>query len=206
LFLQESWRAIEDAGVDPAGLSGKSWGVFCGGGGDYTLLLKDRSGTSPHVTGSSIPGRVSYTLNLNGPCLSVDAGCASSLLAIAQACDHLLLKRCEVAIAGGVLTYTTPNLISVGCKSSLFSPTGRSRVFDEQADGMMPAEGVGVLVLKPLFKALADGDRIHGILEAWGNNHNGKTNGISAPSAVSEAKLFTEVYSRFAIDPATVSL
>src|SRR5262249_42739984 len=83
---------------------------------------------------------------------------------------------------------------------------GRSRVFDERADGMMPAEGVGVLVLKPLFKALADGDRIHGFLEARGNNDNGKTNEISAPSADSEATVVSAIYRRFAIDPASIRL
>ncbi|MBT6564851.1 MAG: amino acid adenylation domain-containing protein, partial [Candidatus Scalindua sp.] len=205
-FLQESWKAIEDAGIDPTSLSGKPWGVFCGGGGDYTLSIKEISGMSPHVTVSNIPGRVSYSLNLTGPCLSVDVGCASSLLAVSQACDHLILNKCKVAIAGGVLIYSTPNLIITGCQTGLFSQDGQSRAFSARANGMMPGEAVGVLVLKPLAKALADGDRIHGVIEGWGNNHNGKTNGMAAPSVMAEAALFSDVYRRFQINPETISM
>ncbi len=206
LFLQESWHALEDAGLDPLRLSGKPWGVFCGGGGDYSLLLKDILGVSPLVTPSSIPGRVSYTLNLTGPCLQVDTGCASSLMAIAQACDNLIFGRCDVAIAGGILIYSTPNLIITGCRNRLFSEAGRSRAFDAKADGMMPGEGVGVLILKPLDRALADKDRIHGVIEGWGSNHNGKTNGMAAPSVLAQADLLTDVYDQFQIHPETISM
>ena len=205
-FLQESWRAIEDAGLDPLRLSREPWGVFCGGGGDYTLQLKEILGVSPHVTPSSIPGRVSYSLNLTGPCLTVDAGCASSLMAIAQACDHLIFGKCDVAIAGGILIYSTPNLIITGCRNRLFSEDGQSRAFDAKADGMTPGEGVGVLILKPLENALADKDRIHGVIEGWGSNHNGKTNGMAAPSVVAQAALLMDIYNRFQINPETISM
>src|SRR5690606_21532696 len=83
LFLMEGWRAIEDAGVNPSRLSGASWGVFCGGGGDYGLHLRDLCGQSPQVSQSSIPARLAYSLGLAGPCVALDAGCASSLLAVA---------------------------------------------------------------------------------------------------------------------------
>ncbi|MEW6734296.1 MAG: beta-ketoacyl synthase N-terminal-like domain-containing protein [Acidobacteriota bacterium] len=205
-FLQESWKAIEDAGIDPTSLSGKPWGVFCGSGGDYTLRLKEISGMSLHVTTSNIPGRVAYSLNLTGPCLSVDAGCASSLLAIAQACDHLILGKCDAAIAGGVLIYTTPNLIITSCQYQLFSQDERCSAFAAQANGMMPSEAVGVLVLKSLAKAIADGDRIYGVIEGWGNNHNGKTNGIASPSVAAQVALLSEVYQRFQINPETISM
>nr|DAC82021.1 TPA_exp: polyketide synthase [uncultured bacterium] len=206
LFLQESWRAIEDAGIDPASLSGKQWGVFCGGGGDYTLRLKEATGISPHVTVSSLPGRVSYSFNLTGPAVSVDAGCASSGLAVAQACDHLILNKCEAAIAGGVLIYSTPNLIHASHQAQLLTNEDKSYAFDERACGMMPGEAVGVLVLKPLAQALADDDRIHGVIEGWGNNHNGRTNGMAAPRAESETTLFSDVYQRFQINPETISM
>jgi acyl transferase domain-containing protein/SAM-dependent methyltransferase/pimeloyl-ACP methyl ester carboxylesterase len=206
LFLQESWHAIEDAGLDPLSLSGAPWGVFCGGGGDYTLLLKEILGVSPHVTPSSIPGRVSYSLNLTGPSLQLDVGCASSLMAVAQACDNLIFGRCDIAIAGGILISSTPNLIITGCRSQLFSETGRSHAFDAKADGMMPGEGVGVLILKPLELALADKDRIHGVIEGWGNNHSGKTNGMAAPSVLAQVDLLTDVYQQFQINPETISM
>jgi acyl transferase domain-containing protein/thioesterase domain-containing protein len=206
LFLEETWKAIEDAGVDPTGLAGKRWGVFCGGGGDVTLRLKELSGVSPHVTASSIPGRVSYSLNLTGPCVAVDAGCASSMLAIAQAADALLLGQCDVAIAGGVWVFSTPNLLHAGCQSRLFSEEDRGRALSAQAGGMMAGEAVGALILKPLEKAAADGDRIYGVIEGWGSGHNGRTNGMAAPSVSGQAALYSDVYRRFGIDPATVGL
>ncbi|HEX6101214.1 MAG TPA: SDR family NAD(P)-dependent oxidoreductase [Thermoanaerobaculia bacterium] len=206
LFLQTAWHAIEDAGVDPYRLSGSRWGVFCGSGGDYTLHLKEVSGMSMLVTSSTIPGRVAYQLNLTGPCHSVDAGCASSLLAIAQACDQLVLGKCDAAIAGGAMIYSTANFLVTGCQYQLFSPTEQCRAFDARADGMMPGEGVGAVVLKPLRAAELNGDRIHGVIEGWGNNHNGRTNGIASPSAAAQACLLAEVYERFRIDPATVTM
>ena len=206
LFLEESWRAIRQAGIDPDATSGRNWGVFCGGGGDYTRLLNSRSGVSPHVTASSIPGRVSYSFGLTGPCVSVDAGCASSLLAVAQACDHLLLGHCEVAIAGGVYVHSTPNLIRASSRSGLLSGGDRSRVLDRASGGMTPAEGVGVLVLKPLSKALADGDPVQGVIEGWGVNHSGHTNGMAAPSGKAQRALFTGVLARHNVDPTSIGL
>ncbi|WP_394832291.1 SDR family NAD(P)-dependent oxidoreductase [Pendulispora rubella] len=206
LFLQESWKAIEDAGVDPLSLAGKNWGVFCGGGGDYTLRIQAHSGVSPHVTTSAIPGRVSYSLNLAGPCLSVDAGCASSLLALAQACDYLTLGRCEVALAGGVLIQSTANLIHAAWRSGTLSRDGQCLALDQRAGGMAVGEGVCAVVLKPLRAALADGDRIHAVIEAWGHNHNGKTNGMAAPSGKAQTALISDIYRRFRIQPETIGL
>ena len=205
LFLMESWKAIEDAGVDPASISGRKWGVFCGGGGDYSLRVQELYGVSPHVTVSSFAGRVAYSLNLKGPVASLDAGCASSLLAVAHACDQLQMGKCETALAGGVLVYSTPNLIQTGCRNELFSRDQCACAFDERANGMMPGEAVGVLVLKRFDDAMRDGDRIHGVIEAWGSNHNGRTNGLAAPSASAQTELFTQVYREFGVDPASIS-
>ncbi len=206
LFLQESWKAIEDAGMIPETLSGKRWGVFCGSGGDYTLRFAQGEHFAPNITLSQVPGRVSYSLNLKGPCLSVEAGCASSLLAVAQACDHLVLGQCEVAIAGGALIYSTPNMLLSASRLGLLSPADRGCAFSAHASGMMPGESVGVVILKPLQQALADGDRIHGVIEAWGSNHNGKTNGIMAPSASAQEALLSDIYRRFDIRPDSITL
>ena len=206
IFLQEAWQAIIDAGMDPALLAGRPWGVFCGGGGNYTLLIQEVSGVSPIATSSGIPGRVSYTLGLTGPSVSVDAGCAASALAVSQACDALRLGQCEAAIAGGVWVHATPNLIASLSPAGVFAARGASRALARDADGMLPGEAAGVLVLKPLRQALAAGDRIHGVIEAWGSNHNGKTNGLSAPSVNAQIALLTEVYRRFDIHPGTIGL
>lgn len=206
LFLQESWKAVESAGIDPSRLSGQSWGVFCGGGGDYTLLLKEAIGISPHVTQSGIAGRVAYSLNLKGPVVSVDAACASSLLAVAQACDHILLNKCEAALAGGIMVHNTPNLIIAGCQKQLYSSKSQAAALDENASGMIPGEAVGVLVLKALDKAIDEGDHIYGVIEGWGNNHNGRTNGMAAPSVQSQTELIRDVYQHFDIDPETIDM
>ena len=206
IFLEECWRAIRQAGVDPASLSNANWGVFCGAGGDYTMLIERLVGVSPHVTTSSIAARISYSFGLTGPCVSVDAGCASSLQAIAQACDQLLLGHCEVAIAGGAYVHSTPNLIQTAAASELLSSASHACVLGSEAQGMLPAEGAGVVVLKPLSKALADGDTVHGVIEAWGMNHSGRTNGLSAPSAKAQRALFTALLKRHNIDPASISL
>ncbi len=205
-FLMEGWRAVEHAGIDPGVLKGENWGVFCGGGGDYGLHLKDLIGISPNVTNSSIPGRLAYSLDLRGPCVAVDAGCASSALAVAQACDALSLGKCDVAIAGGVMIHSTPNLILASIENGTLSPDDRCYALDERAGGMLPAEGVGAVVLKPLARAREDGDRIIGVIEAWGNNHSGKTNGIAAPSSGAQAALLRDVYERFATGPRSIGM
>ncbi|MBL8214817.1 MAG: SDR family NAD(P)-dependent oxidoreductase, partial [Bryobacterales bacterium] len=206
LFLEEAWHALEDAGLDPGSLSGRNWGVFCGNGGDYSLRIKEVLGFSPHVTLSQVPARVAHFFNLQGPCQSVDAGCASSLLAVAEACDQLLLGRCEAAIAGGALIHSTPNLLISACQIELLSRGDSGRALDAEAQGMMPGEAVGVVVLKRLADAIASGDHIHGVIEGWSSNHNGRTNGMVAPNADAQAALFEGVYSRFAIDAGTITL
>ncbi|HVU24785.1 MAG TPA: SDR family NAD(P)-dependent oxidoreductase [Opitutus sp.] len=207
IFLEECWKALEDAGVVPAAIAGRRWGVFCGNGGDYSLKIRDAVGYSPHVTLAQVPSRVSHCLNLTGPSQSVDAGCASALLAIAQACDHLALGKCEAALAGGVLIHSTPNLIVSASQVDLLASAGAGgRAFDRDAGGMVPGEAAGVVVLKPLTDALAAGDRIHAVIEGWGNNHNGATNGMTAPNIGAEAALFAEVYDRFGLEPDGISL
>jgi acyl transferase domain-containing protein/thioesterase domain-containing protein/pyruvate/2-oxoglutarate dehydrogenase complex dihydrolipoamide acyltransferase (E2) component/non-ribosomal peptide synthetase component F/aryl carrier-like protein len=206
LFLQESWKAVEDAGIDPAQLAGKQWGVFCGGGGDYSLHIKDLTGISPHVTASSIAGRVAYSMDLRGPVTLVDAGCASSLLAVAQACDQISLGNCEAAIAGGVLIYSTPNLLNACQYSGLLSADWGSGAPTEGVSRMIPGEGVASVVLKALDTALQDGDRIYGVIEGWGSNHNGRTNGMAAPSARAQVALMSGIYNRFAVDPSTITM
>jgi polyketide synthase PksN len=200
LFLQEGWCAIEDAGIDPASLNGAVWGVYCGGRGDYTLKIHEQTGLSPQATDSDIPGRLSYTLGLTGPCQSIDAGCASSLLAVATACDHLLLGRCKTALAGGVMIHSTTNLIRGAGHSGLLTSQQQCYALDRRADGMLPGEGVAAVVLKRLSQAVKDHDRIHGVIEGWGSNHNGKTNGIAAPSVQAQTALYRQVGQRFGID------
>ena len=140
----------------------------------------------------SISRRISRCLRSRG---------ASSLLSVAQACDHLTRGQCDVAIAGGAQIYSTPNMLISASRFGLLSPADRGCAFSTRATGMVPGESVGVVILKPLALALAEGDRIYGVIEAWGSNHNGKTHGIMAPSAGAQEALLTETYQRFDIRP-----
>ncbi|KVO74820.1 polyketide synthase [Burkholderia ubonensis] len=174
LFLEESWAAIEDAGYTPATLSAsRQVGVFVGVmNGDYP-------------TGAqfwSIANRVSHALDLHGPSLAVDTACSSSLTAIHLALDSLRSGTCDCALVGGVNLIQHPRHL-VGLSSlTMLSAGDACRAFGAGADGFVDGEGVGVLVLKPLSRALADGDAIHGIIRGSMINAGGKTHGLTVPN------------------------
>ncbi|MCQ4167702.1 SDR family NAD(P)-dependent oxidoreductase, partial [Tahibacter sp. P2K] len=208
LFLQEAWTALEDAGHAGAGLEAQSCGVYVGsGGGDYDELFD----TAPAQAfwgnaGSVIPARVSYYLNLQGPAVTVDTACSSSLVAIHLACQGLWTGEIRMALAGGVFIQCTPTFFVASTRAGMLSPTGRCYTFDDRADGFVTGEGVGAVVLKRLADAVADGDHIHGVIRAAGINQDGTTNGITAPSALSQERLERQVYDDFGIDPDTIQL
>jgi acyl transferase domain-containing protein len=151
-----------------------------------------------------LSGRIAYVLNLKGPCMAVDTACSSSLSAIHLACRSLLDGECEMALAGGVFLTTTMGFNTAAAKAGMLSPNGACRAFDADADGFVPGEGAGVVVLKPYARALADGDHIEAVIIASAMNQDGKTNGITAPSADSQAALETEVYGKAGINPAAI--
>jgi malonyl CoA-acyl carrier protein transacylase len=210
LFLQESWRALEDAGIDARSLRGSRCGVFAGAPpSDYLDLIRERGYFAHHgvFTGNSpaiLPARIAYHLDLVGPCVTIDTACSSSLVAIHQACRSLMAGECDMALAGGVAVFATPEHQLLSASLGMLSPTGRCRPFDAAADGLALSEGVGVVVLKPLARAIADGDPVHGVIKGSAVNQDGRTNGITAPSARSQTALECEVYDSFGIDPATI--
>ncbi len=211
LFLQEAWTALEDAGYAPLSLDGRRCGVFAGcGSGDYLSLLRAAGVPSEaySLTGNMadvLAARLSYCLNLTGPVLSVQTACSSSLVATHLACESLRRGECEMAIAGGVSLMTSFESYRVLAQTGMLSPDGTCRAFDDRADGFVPAEGVAAIVLKPVAAALADADHIYGVIKATGINYDGRTNGITAPSAPSQTALEAEVYRRFGIDPDTIT-
>ena len=209
LFLEEAWRALEDAGY--AGRPSLSCGVFAGGlAGDYRDLLKARGiREAQSLWGNDsalISGRISYFLNLEGPSLTLNAACSSSLVAIDLACQQLLAGRSELMLAGGVFLNTTPHFHTVASNAHMLSPRGVCSAFDQSADGFVPGEGVGVLVLKRLDQALRDGDSVHGVIKACLTNQDGATNGITAPSARSQAALEVAVYERAGLNPESIQM
>lgn len=206
LFLEEAWRAIEDAGYASGSLSGSSCGLFYCAKGDYANLVQRYEETYLASTDTYVPARLAYHLNLIGPALSIDTACSSTLTALVHACDALTLGNCDIAVVGGGGLNATPNALVTSSQMLLYSPTGRCHTFDARADGTVLGEAVGVLVLKPLARAEADGDHIYGLVRGWGTNQDGRTNGLTAPSAKSQVRLQTSIYERFAIDPATITL
>ena len=154
--------------------------------------------------GSILAARIAYHLNLRGPAVAVDTACSSSLVAVHLACQSLRSGECEMAVAGGVALMTTPNMHVLTSHARMLSPVGRCKTFDASADGFVPAEGVGAVVLKPLHRALADGDRIHGVIEGSGINQDGRSNGLTAPNLAAQRELLLTVWERFGIHPDTI--
>ena len=210
VFLQSCWHAIEHAGYNPRALSGTRCGVFVGcGQGEYHLLSSDLQNSALGFTGndtSILAGRVSYFLNLQGPCLAVETACSSSLVAISMACDNLVAGTCDSALVGGVGVIATPHLLVKMAQTGMLSPDGRCFTFDQRANGFVPGEAVGALLLKRVADAERDGDTILGVVRGWGVNQDGKTNGITAPNPDAQARLQQDVHARFGIDPASIQM
>ena len=210
LFLEACWHGIENAGYDARALSGSKCGVFVGcAAGDYQQLSRLHSLSAQGFTGNAtsiLAARISYFLNLQGPCVSIDTACSSSLVAIAQACDSLISGGSDLALAGGVYAMAGPDVHIRSSQTGMLSPEGRCFTFDQRADGFVPGEGVGVVLLKRLEDAEKDRDIIYGVIEGWGVNQDGRTNGITAPNPESQTRLMQEVYDRHAIDPASIRL
>ena len=210
LMLQNCWHAIENAAIDPRSLSGSRCGVFVGcGASDYHDRSREHRLSTQGFTGAAmsiLAARIAYFLNLRGPCLSIDTACSSSLVAIATACDSLAAQNCDLALAGGVAVMAGPMMHVNTGQSAMLSVDGRCYAFDHRANGFVPSEGVGTVMLKRLADAERDGDIVHAVIRGWGVNQDGKTNGITAPNPVSQTRLMRAVYDRFDIDPADIQL
>ncbi|WP_026423393.1 non-ribosomal peptide synthetase [Actinokineospora inagensis] len=210
LFLQEAWKALEDAGHAGGSLNRERCGIYVGcAAGDYFDLSAPSEYPAQAFWGnmnSLVPSRLAYYLDLHGPAMAVDTACSSSLVSVYLACQGLWTGDADVALAGGVYVHTSPRLYVAGARAGMLAPSGRCRSFDEGGDGFVPAEGVGVLVLKRLSDAEADGDHVHGVITGIGVNQDGTTNGITAPNGTSQERLIRQVYQDFAIDPAGIGL
>jgi acyl transferase domain-containing protein len=210
LFLQACWQTIEDAGYDARALSGSRCGVFAGcTNGDYQNLSRQSKLSAQGFTGNAtsiLAARISYFLNLQGPCISIDTACSSSLVALTSACDSLVSGTSDVALAGGVYVMAGPELHIKSAQAGMLSPEGKCFTFDQRANGFVPGEGVGVVMLKRLADAERDRDAIYGVIQGWGINQDGKTNGITAPNPESQTRLEQAVYDKYRIDPAGIQL
>ncbi|MES2824533.1 MAG: SDR family NAD(P)-dependent oxidoreductase [Pseudomonadota bacterium] len=210
VFLQACWNTIENAGYNAQALSGSKCGVFVGcANGDYRLVARELQLSAQGFTGdatSILAARISYFLNLQGPCLSIDTACSSSLVAIANACDSLIAGNSDLALAGGVYVMAGPEMHIKTSQTGMLSTDGRCFSFDQRANGFVPGEGVGVVMLKRLADAEKDQDIIQGVIQGWGVNQDGKTNGITAPNPESQTRLQQDVYDKYQIDPGNIQL
>jgi acyl transferase domain-containing protein/NAD(P)-dependent dehydrogenase (short-subunit alcohol dehydrogenase family)/acyl carrier protein len=204
LLLETSWEAIDDAGLSLDRIAGSSTGVYIGGLTLDNMLTQMSSENAenigPHSAASStmtmLSNRLSYFLDLHGPSLSLDTACSSSLVAFHLACQALWNDECEMALVGAVNVMFRPEFMMAMCKGQFLSPDGRSKSFDDRADGYGRGEGAGVIVVKPWWKALADFDRIYALVRATGCNQDGKTNGITVPNGEAQKSLILSVLDR----------
>lgn len=207
LLLQESFNALENAGFGAQQLLQRKIGMFVGAEqGDYQTILTER-GASADITANHdaiLAARLSYFLNLHGPAMVINSACSSGLVAAHQACHSLRAGECDAAIAAAVHFILTPQSLVRMSQAGILSPDGRCYAFDRRANGTVPGEAVVALVLKRLSQAQIDGDLIHAVILGSGVNHDGKSNGITAPNGAAQTELVQEIYARAGVDPKNI--
>ncbi|KAI1862382.1 uncharacterized protein JN550_010244 [Neoarthrinium moseri] len=207
MLLEVVYEAMESAGYTLDGCSGKNIAVFAGVmTADYdTLSQRDElSASQYYATGNArsiISNRISYFFNLHGPSMTIDTACSSSLVALHQAVLSLRSGECTMAYVAGVNLMITPEQFIVESSLHMLSPSGKSRMWDKDADGYARGEGVAALLLKPLSRALQDRDSIIGVIRETGVNSDGRTKGITMPNPIAQAALIKATYTRSGLDP-----
>jgi len=212
LFLEYAWEAIENAGYDCETYEG-SIGVYAGAEINAYLLnnIYPNFGLSDLQTllGNDkdyLSSRVSYKLNLKGPSVTVQTACSTSLVAVHMACQSLLNGECDISLAGGVAVRLPQKAGYVYQEDMIYSPDGHCRAFDARSQGTVFGSGVGIVVLKRLADAIADGDHIHAIIKGSAINNDGSLKvGYTAPSRDGQAAAIAEAQVIAGIDPETVS-
>nr|WP_254893529.1 type I polyketide synthase [Enterobacter cloacae] len=203
LLLETVQQALTDAGLKASSLRGSDTAVYVGiSASDYALACGDNvSAYSGLGNAHSIAAnRISYLYDFKGPSVALDTACSSSLVAIEGAMQSLRTGRCSLAIAGGVNLALTPHLQKVFTEAQMLAPDGRCKTFDARADGYVRGEGCGVVVLKPLTQALADGDRVYATLVASAVNQDGRSNGITAPNGPSQQAVIRRAMAEAGVD------
>lgn len=210
LFLENTIKAIEDAGYGMAGIRSSRTGVFVGFDSDseYKHLVEyyaPEFGKLSFVENltAMIPGRVSHLMDLKGPSMVINTTCSSSLVALHIACESLKSKECDMAIVGGVKVSLLP--IERDLPFGNESKDGKTRVFDENANGAVSGEGVITILIKPLEQAVKEKDNIYAVIKGSAVNHNGNGASIMAPNPIAEEEVLTSAWKNAKIDPNTIS-
>ncbi|MFM7184138.1 MAG: SDR family NAD(P)-dependent oxidoreductase [Planctomycetota bacterium] len=211
LLLETAWEALEHAGISPDALAGSRTGVFAGlSTGDYAQCVSRYLGSSGDAyvgtgnTDSVAAGRLSYLLGLTGPSLAVDTACSSSLVALHLACQSLRSGECDAALAGGVNLILTPAVSINFSKARMLSADGSCKTFDAAANGYVRGEGAGMVVLRRLSDARANGDRILAVIRSTAINQDGRSTGLTVPNGPAQTALIREALSAAGLDAAEV--
>ncbi len=213
LLLEVVWEALERAGQAPDQLQSTRTGVFlamCKV--DYAqLMLKANDPAlldTYYASGnaySTAAGRISYVLGLQGPCMTVDTACSSSLVVVHLACQSLRNGESRMAIAGGVNLVLSPDNTITFSKSNMLAADGRCKTFDASADGFVQGEGCGIIVLKRLSDAAADGDRILALIRGSAINQDGASSGLTAPNGPAQEAVIRDALANAGVQPEEVS-
>ncbi len=211
LLVELAWEALEDAGVLPERLADSATGVFVGiATHDYSTLQREAPDgldiyASTGSAASIAANRISYLLNLHGPSLTVDTACSSSLVALHLACQSLRSGECSLALVGGVNVILSPEWTEPFARAGLMAADGRCKTFDAAADGYVRGEGGAVVVLKRLTDARRDGDHILAVLRGTAVNQDGRSNGLTAPSARAQEAVIRAALARAGVSPGAIS-
>ncbi|MBD2522076.1 type I polyketide synthase [Nostoc sp. FACHB-133] len=212
LLLEVSWEALENACQPPSELMGSSTGVFVGvTTNDYTRFYAQagEQGIDAYQgTGSAFSamvGRLSFVLGLQGPCVALDTACSSSLVSVHLACQSLRNGECELALAGGVNLILTPEANIMFSKARMMAADGRCKTFDAAANGYVRGEGCGIVVLKRLSQAQAQGDRILAVIRACAVNQDGRSSGLTVPNGIAQENLIRQAIANAKVQPQQVS-
>ncbi len=211
VLLEVSWEALEDAGIVPASLKNSATGVFVGvTANDYGRLVMSQGADAMDVyaaTGGALnvaAGRLSYTYGFNGPAASIDTACSSSLVALHMAVKSLRQRESNLALAGGVNILLSPEPFACFVDWGMMAPDGRCKAFDEKADGFVRSEGCGLLVLKRLQDAEADGDRILGVIRGTAVNQDGASSGLTVPNGPAQVAVLKSALADAQVDAGDV--
>lgn len=211
LLLEVAWESLWDAGIPPESLSGNRMGIFVAlYSNDYIrMILQSRMLTESYASVSAAncmaAGRLSYLLNIHGPSMVVDTACSSSLTAVHLACQSLRNRESDIAMAAGSSLKLLPDEVIFATKWNMLAADARCKTFDESADGYVPGEGCGAVVLKRLADALADGDSVRAVIRGTAVNHDGRTTVMTAPNGLAQESVIRAALKNAVVDPGDVS-